>query len=131
MFRGSVINLIRKYLTGLFYLSLLSSCMEGRQGYYLSPNNANSNPYHPIPLHSDSVRNAIYINGVYYIGAANYFGFDQVSVGQLGINMSPVGKYSSTESVKLALITFISFFSQALKTFITTATLLLFPGIKS
>jgi hypothetical protein len=88
MFRGFVINLIRKYLTGLFYLSLLSSCMEDRQGYYLSPNNANSNPYHPIPLHSDSVRNAIYINGGYYIGAANYFGFDQVSVGQLGIHRS-------------------------------------------
>jgi hypothetical protein len=80
--------MIRIYLNSLLCITLLNSCMEARQGYYLSPNNANSIPYHPIPLHTDSVRNAIYINGGYYIGTANYFGFDQVSVGQLSIHRS-------------------------------------------
>ena len=76
------------YLTGLLCIALLNSCIEGRQGYFLSPNNSNSIPYHPMPLHSDSIHNAMYINGGYYIGNANYFGFDQVSVGQLSIQRS-------------------------------------------
>jgi len=75
-------------LARLLCLSFLNSCMEARQGYYLSPDNSNSNPYHPIPLHSDSIRHAFYINGGYYIGMANYFGFDQVSVGQFSIQRS-------------------------------------------
>ncbi len=86
--RHKVLKMYGKYVTGLLCITLLNGCEEARQGYYLSPNNSNSNPYHPIPLHVDSVRNAWYINGGYYIGAANYWGSDQVSVGQFNIQRS-------------------------------------------
>ena len=86
--RHKVSKMHGKYITGLLCVVLLNSCIESRQGYYLSPNNSNSIPYHPIPLHSDSIRSALYINGGYYIGNANYFGYDQVSVGQLSIQRS-------------------------------------------
>jgi hypothetical protein len=66
----------------------LNGCEESRQAYYLSPDNSNSNPYHPIPLHSDSTGHAFYVNGGYYIGGANYFDCDQVSAGQLSIQRS-------------------------------------------
>ncbi len=86
--RHEVSKMPGKYLTLLLCLLLLNGCIESRQGYYLSPNNSNSIPYHPIPLHSDSTRSAIYINGGYSIGNANYWGYDQVSVGQFGIQRS-------------------------------------------
>jgi hypothetical protein len=69
-------------------ICLFSSCIEARQGYYLSPANANSDPYHPIPLKSDSVRSAFYTSLLYSIGSANDKGFDQVSVIQAGIHRS-------------------------------------------
>jgi hypothetical protein len=86
--RQRVLKMPIKYLTGLLCIALLNGCEESRQAYYLSPNNSNSIPYHPIPLHSDSIRSALYINGGYYIGNANYFGYDQVSVGQFSIQRS-------------------------------------------
>ena len=71
-----VLKIPGKYLTGLLCISVLHGCIESRQGYYLSPNNSNSIPYHPVPLQSDSIHSALYINGGYYIGNANYFGYD-------------------------------------------------------
>lgn len=78
----------RNYPTGILFLLLFSSCMVEKQGYYLSPHNANSNPYHPIPLKSDSIPSAFYVNLAYYIGRANDLGSDQVSVFQGGIHRS-------------------------------------------
>ncbi|MEJ0080085.1 MAG: hypothetical protein WDM78_03770 [Puia sp.] len=83
-----VLKMHGKYVTVLLCITLLNGCIESRQGYYLSPNNSNSIPYHPMPLHSDSIRSALYINGGYSIGNANYFGYDQVSVGQFSIQRS-------------------------------------------
>jgi hypothetical protein len=77
--------MIRNYLP-LLIISLFSSCIYERHGYYLSPNNANANPYRPIPLKSDSIRSAYYANLVYSIGSANDKGFDQVSVAQISIH---------------------------------------------
>ncbi len=47
----------------------MSSCIES--SYFYSPNNASSNPYHPIPLKSDSLKVATYINALFTLGGAN------------------------------------------------------------
>jgi hypothetical protein len=96
--------MIRNNFNAVMMICLFSGCIEARQGYYLSPANANSNPYHPIPLKSDSVRNAIYTNLVYTIGSANDQGFDQVSVIQAGAHRSQnFGCFQAYYGVNLSL----------------------------
>jgi len=61
-------------------ISLLG-CVE-RQSYYLSPQNANSNPYRAIPMKADSLKSAIYMNGVFSTGSANDRAADHVTAFQ-------------------------------------------------
>jgi len=49
---------------------LFASCAE--YNYYQSPFTSNSNPYHAIPLQSDSISGATYINTSVTVGSANY-----------------------------------------------------------
>ncbi|HEY8734468.1 MAG TPA: hypothetical protein VIL90_07890 [Puia sp.] len=94
----------RKYIICFVVLSSFSSCLTPRQGYFLSPGNANSDPYHTIPLHTDSNKTAIYVNAGYSIGSANDRGFDQVSVGQLSIHRSNnFGIFQAYYGVNLSL----------------------------
>lgn len=76
-----------RFLSGCFVISLLNSCIY-RQGYYLSPLNANSSPYHAIPMKIDSLRSAIYVNGIFSNGSANDQGADHVTAFQGGIHRS-------------------------------------------
>jgi hypothetical protein len=62
--------------SGLFALSLIYGCGYYRPAYYLSPQNANSNPYHERPMKSDSLNSALYANAVFFNGSANYSGTD-------------------------------------------------------
>ena len=48
---------------------LFGSCISS--SYFLSPSNANSNPYHAIPLVSDSLKGATYVSGIFTMGGAN------------------------------------------------------------
>jgi hypothetical protein len=73
------------YLLPLIAICLLNSCIEQA---YLSPFNANSNPYHAIPLQSDSIRGATYISSVFTIGAANQDWLDNVFAFRLGLHRS-------------------------------------------
>ncbi len=57
---------------------LLQGCVITSQSYYLSPQNANSNPYHTIPMISDSIKGATYGSFVYTPGNANYQGSDRL-----------------------------------------------------
>ncbi len=52
-----------------FLLLFLSGCFES--SYLYSPNNATSNPYHAIPLKSDSLKGATYISAIFNSGRAN------------------------------------------------------------
>ncbi len=56
---------------GFIYLTLFSSCFTERQAYFLAPQNAAANPYHAMPMKSDSLKSAFYANGVYTNGSAN------------------------------------------------------------
>jgi hypothetical protein len=56
---------------------LLTGCV--RQNYYLSPFHAISNPYHTIPLKSDHIRSASYINSSISVGDANRLRNDVLS----------------------------------------------------
>jgi hypothetical protein len=51
-------------------ISLVSGCAY-RQGFYLSPLNANTNAYHAIPMKKDSLKSAIYTTAVLTTGSAN------------------------------------------------------------
>jgi hypothetical protein len=63
------------FLTGL----TLTGCTIFRQhAYYVSPFNANSQTYHPLPMHSDSARTAFYAQASYLTGNANDNGTDQL-----------------------------------------------------
>jgi hypothetical protein len=46
-------------------------CIPVTRVYYLSPSNANSNPYHTIPFKKDSVKKASYISALFHAGTAN------------------------------------------------------------
>ena len=52
---------------------LLPGCIGYRheQAFYVSPFNANSGGYHPLPLLADSARTAIYGQAEYFFGVAN------------------------------------------------------------
>jgi hypothetical protein len=67
---------------------LLQSCVITSQSYYLSPQNGNSNPYHTIPLVSDSIKGATYGSFVFTPGNANYNGRDYLSAYQTSIYRS-------------------------------------------
>ena len=60
---------IRFLLLSFITLGLFS-CI-GRQAYYVSPFNGITSPYHTIPLHSDSVKSATYLNATFGTGGAN------------------------------------------------------------
>jgi hypothetical protein len=70
----------------LVTIVLFSSCVE--HAYYLSPFTANSNPYHAIPLASDSVRGATYINTSVNVGGANYNWRDNIIAFRAGLHRS-------------------------------------------
>jgi hypothetical protein len=64
---------------------LLSGCLAHRMGMYLSPLDSQTNPYHTMPFHSDSLKTAIYASILYSAGAANDKGWDWVHAGQANI----------------------------------------------
>src|SRR5271169_3805850 len=78
--------MIRMY-AGCFMISLFSSCVE-RRGFYLSPQNANSNPYHAIPMKADSLKSAIYVSGIFSSGSANDQGADRLYAFQGSLHRS-------------------------------------------
>ena len=55
----------------LVQINLIIGCVPVTKVFYLSPSNANSNPYHTIPLKKDSVKNASYISALFNAGSAN------------------------------------------------------------
>jgi len=63
--------------SGCIAISLFSSCAY-RQEYFLSPQNANSNPYHAIPMKADSLQSAMFVSAVFFNGEANDAGADHV-----------------------------------------------------
>jgi hypothetical protein len=63
---------------------LLDGCIE--QSYYQSPFAANSNPYHAIPLQSDSVTGATYVNTSVTLGSANNDWRDNIISFRAGIH---------------------------------------------
>lgn len=78
----------KKIAAAILILPMLQSCVITSQSYYLSPQNANSNPYHTIPLKSDSIRGATYASFVFTTGSANYWGRDFLNVFQTSIYRS-------------------------------------------
>jgi hypothetical protein len=58
------------YFSCLGLAFLLGSCVADKN-YYLSPVNASSNPYHAIPMKSDSLAGAWYASMVINLGLAN------------------------------------------------------------
>jgi hypothetical protein len=48
---------------------LLQSCY--RYAYYVSPFDANNNTYHTVPLRSDSLPSAWFVNGTFFSGSSN------------------------------------------------------------
>jgi len=56
--------------------------------YFLSPLNSTSQTYHTMPLHSDSVKSAIYANGIVTLGVANQKGRDNIYSFNATINRS-------------------------------------------
>src|SRR4030095_6306622 len=72
-------------ISAFFIVLLFSSCLVHRRGMYLSPLDSQSNPYHTIPLKSDSLKSAVYGSLVYTTGTANDQGRDWVNAGQASI----------------------------------------------
>jgi hypothetical protein len=68
-------------------IPLFTSCIE-RRTYYLSPQNANSNPYHAIPMKADSLKSAMYVSTVFTTGSANDQGADYLFVFQGSVHRS-------------------------------------------
>jgi hypothetical protein len=63
----------------LLYLSIivcLVGCIE--PAYFISPLNSTSQTYHTIPLRSDSIKSATYVNGIITLGGANQNGRDNI-----------------------------------------------------
>ena len=56
--------------------------------YFLSPLNNTSQIYHTMPLQSDSVKSAIYANGIVTLGVANQKGRDNIYSFNANINRS-------------------------------------------
>jgi len=78
---------MKKILTlNLLIIIFFSSCIT--HAYYLSPFNANADPYHTIPLQSDSIKAATYTTGVFTAGGANDGWHDGIYAFQGGIHRS-------------------------------------------
>ncbi len=71
-----------------FILTIFSSCLEHRQGMYLSPMNSQASPYHTIPFRADSVKSAVYGSLIYTTATANDKGKDWINAGQASIYRS-------------------------------------------
>ena len=57
-----------------FFFLIISLCFFsciGRQAYYVSPFNGITSPYHSVPMHTDSIKSASYVNAALSIGGAN------------------------------------------------------------
>lgn len=63
---------------------LCGSCTE--QAYYLSSFNANTNPYHALPLVSDSVKSATYLDALFTAGLANQEFTDNILAVRAGLH---------------------------------------------
>jgi hypothetical protein len=77
-----------RWIGGVLILFLLTGCYGERQGFFLSPQNANSNPYRVIPMKSDSLKSAFYGNLVFSNGSANDRGADQIFAFQSAVHRS-------------------------------------------
>lgn len=66
-----------RIFSGCVVISIFSGCAY-RQAYFLSPQNANSNPYHVIPMKTDSLPSAVFVNASFFNGWANDRGADHV-----------------------------------------------------
>jgi hypothetical protein len=75
----------RLYFTAL--LPILSGCYV-HQAFYSSPFNGNNNSYQTIPMRSDSVPSACYVNATYIVGNANDAETDHVYALQSAISGS-------------------------------------------
>jgi len=75
-----------KLLPCLLIAFCLCSCY--RQAYFVSPLNGISNPYTTIPLQSDSVKSAFYINNTVSVGSANDQGRDNIFAFQTRLSQS-------------------------------------------
>jgi hypothetical protein len=84
----SMINRYRNRFIAFFILSICGSCLEHRQGMYLSPMNSQSGLYHTIPFKSDSLKSAVYGSLIYTTGTANDKGKDWIHAGQASIYRS-------------------------------------------
>jgi hypothetical protein len=67
-----------RIFSGCFVFSLFTSCAY-RDQYFLSPQNANSNPYHAIPMKADSLDAATFASAVFFSGSANDAAADHIS----------------------------------------------------
>ena len=72
-------------LTSMFFCS---SCIES--SYFHSPVQGNSAVYHAVPVASDSIKSATYVNGALSIGGMNDAWRDGVYAAQAGIHRSHV-----------------------------------------
>jgi len=76
------------FLNLLPLLIFLGGCIEPRHEYLLSPNNASTIPYQPIPMVSDSLPAGHYLNFWLGTGSANDQGVDNVSAFSLSYHRS-------------------------------------------
>ncbi len=81
---------------------LFSSCVT--YSYFQSTTNANSNPYHAIPLKSDSAKGASYVSGLFTVGRANDSWRDAVGTFHLNAHRSNnFGNFQSYYGATVAL----------------------------
>jgi hypothetical protein len=91
----------RLYFTAL--LPILSGCYV-RQAFYSSPFNGNNNSYQTIPMQSDSVSSACYVNATFIAGNANDAETDHVYAVQTAISGSQhVGHFEAFYGGNLTL----------------------------
>ena len=83
-----MINRYSNRVIAFFILSIFSSCLEHRQGMYLSPMNSQPAPYHTIPFKADSMKSAVYGSLIYTTATANDKGRDWINAGQASIYRS-------------------------------------------
>jgi len=74
-----------KFLFLLVGVLLLSGCIR-RQAFYVSPYNGLNNSYHSIPLRSDSLKSAFYVNSAIFTGSANDYGHDDMFAFQTSLS---------------------------------------------
>ncbi|HVM89167.1 MAG TPA: hypothetical protein VMT76_13340 [Puia sp.] len=72
------------FLAGMIFSC--SGCIES--AHFLSPTNAASNPYHAVPLKSDSIKGATYFSSLVSLGGANDAWRDNVYAFQARIHRS-------------------------------------------